>query len=244
VSAERRFPQRDAVDDKRDILELLFELPGSGMALFTTRLHGNLSCVSGEGPEYAKERQDLLCELLNLGWLCSSKQVHGSTVHVIEEISGSGGTLLAVAADAHVTQLRRLGAMVLTADCLPVALGCRGAVAMVHAGWRGLAAGVLQRSVSAMRGLVNDQPILAVVGPGAGVCCYEVGAEVLAAFPSAPRHGRHLDLRAIASQQLLDAGVSEVRHGDACTVCNCEWFFSHRREAHHAGRQAGIVWLS
>ncbi len=134
--------------------------------------------------------------------------------------------------------------MVLAADCLPVALGRDGAVAMLHAGWRGLAAGVLEEGVSALRALGGDeQQIVAVVGPGAGVWGYEVGVEVEDAFAGAHLHGRRLDLRAIAEERLRGAGVAEVSHVDACTICD-ERFFSHRREGARAGRQAGIAWLS
>ena len=132
--------------------------------------------------------------------------------------------------------------MVLTADCLPVALGSTRAVAMLHAGWRGLAAGVLEEGVLALRSLGGDEEIAAVIGPGAGACCYEVGAEVHAALTGGRRRAS-IDLRAIARRRLLAAGVSEVRDVDACTICDAR-FFSHRREGQRAGRQAGVAWLS
>ena len=131
----------------------------------------------------------------------------------------------------------------MAADCLPVALGSTGAVAIVHAGWRGLAAGVLEVGVTALRKLADDAPIEAIVGPCAGVCCYEVGAEVHAAFGGAHRVGRHIDLRAIAHERLATAGVGRVRDVQACTICD-ERFFSYRREGARAGRQAGVAWLS
>jgi polyphenol oxidase len=131
---------------------------------------------------------------------------------------------------------------VLTADCLPVALGCPRAVAMLHAGWRGLAAGVLEQGVSALAELAGSQPIAAVIGPGAGACCYEVGQEVHAALTGEARAGR-IDLRAIARRRLLAAGVAEVRDAAICTICDAR-FFSHRRDGAVAGRQAGVAWLS
>ena len=82
----------------------------------------------------------------------------------------------------------------------------------------------------------------AVVGPGAGPCCYSVGSEVHTALTGAPREGP-IDLRAIVRGRLLAAGVGEVRDVEACTICD-ERFFSHRREGEHAGRQAGVAWLS
>jgi YfiH family protein len=146
-------------------------------------------------------------------------------------------------ADGHACAARRVAAMVLAADCLPVVLGAQGAVAALHAGWRGLAAGVLEEGVRALRDVGGRGEIVAVLGPCAGVCCYEVGEEVHAAFAGAHRRGRLLDLRAIAAERLVAAGVSEVREGvDACTICD-ERFFSHRREGERAGRQAAVAWL-
>jgi hypothetical protein len=85
--------------------------------------------------------------------------------------------------------------------------------------------------------------IVAIVGPGAGACCYEVGPEVHRAFGDAHRHWRNIDLQAIAHERLRDAGVAEVRAVRACTICD-ERFFSYRREGARAGRQAGVAWLS
>jgi hypothetical protein len=235
------------------------ELPGGAQALFTSRAHGNLSTQTGEGHARGRAARDRLCEELGLGWLCASRQVHGSTVQRLREIAGSGGEAVAMDADGHATALAGVGVMALTADCLPVALGAetnRGGaiVAMAHAGWRGLAAGVLEESVRALRELGATGPIEAVVGPCAGVCCYEVGEEVHAAFAgqaglggagSAPeeyRRGKNIDLRAIARNKLLAAGVARVSHAEACTVCD-ERFFSHRRQGKAAGRQAGIAWV-
>ena len=224
-------------------MNALHELPGGGRALFTDRAAGNLSTGTGLGHEHGLERRAEVCELLGLSWLCSCAQVHGKDINVIDRIAGAGGTPVQVRADGHVTRLRGLGAMILTADCLPVALGCEGAVAAVHAGWRGLAAGVLEQGVSALEQLGDGGQIIAIVGPGAGPCCYEVGEEVHAAFSGAHRHGRRIDLRAIARERLLGAGVAEVRDVHACTICD-ESLFSHRREGARAGRQAVVAWLS
>jgi YfiH family protein len=230
------------------------ELPGGARALFTSRAHGNLSTQAGDRHAHGRAARDRLCEELGLDWLCAGRQVHGSTVQRVYELDGRGGEPVAIDADGHATTLARVGATVLTADCLPVALGAvaegiggegRGAVvAMAHAGWRGLAAGVLEEAVHALRELGATGPIEAVVGPCAGVCCYEVGEEVHAAFgtPGEYRRGKSIDLRAIARDKLLAAGVGSVSHADACTICD-ERFFSHRRQGRTAGRQAGIAWI-
>jgi hypothetical protein len=167
--------------------------------------------------------------------------VHGSVVARVGEDDDHRGAPR-VEADGQATALRRVGVMVLSADCLPVALGSPGAVAMLHAGWRGLAAGVLEQGVLALRELDGSDEIVAVIGPGAGACCYEVGPEVHTALTGTSRRGP-IDLRALARRRLLAAGVEEVREVSACTICDRR-FFSHRREGERAGRQAGVAWLS
>jgi YfiH family protein len=223
------------------------ELPGNARVLFTSRAHSNLSTQTGDGHEHGREARDTLCDELGLDWLCASRQVHGTFVQRVGMVAGKRGEAVAIDADGHATTLLGVGTMVLTADCLPVALGSDGAVAMVHAGWRGLAAGVLEEGVAALRDLGTDGPIEAVVGPGAGVCCYEAGPEVHAAFgqdsPDAPhRDGKNIDLRGIARERLLATGVAHVHDADACTICD-ERFFSHRREGARAGRQGAVAWL-
>ncbi len=226
--------------------ELCFELPGGARALFTTRASGNLSTLAGEDHEDGLRRRAEMCERLGLRWLCASRQIHGTDVHVARRLERAGGAPVPIDADGHATTLRELGTMVLTADCLPVALGAPGAVAMVHAGWRGLAAGVLEEGVRTVRELAGeDERIVAIVGPGAGPCCYEVGAEVHEALAHAHARGRdrRIDLRGIARERLERAGVRRVREVELCTICDAR-FFSHRREGARAGRQAGVAWLS
>jgi YfiH family protein len=240
-------------------MSIRHELPGDAQVLFTSRAHGNLSTQTGDGHEHGRAARDRLCEELGLDWLCASRQVHGSTVQRVSEIAGSGGEAVRLDADGHTTALSGVGVMVLTADCLPVALGAErddgaAVVAMAHAGWRGLAAGVLEEAVCALHELGATGPVEAVVGPCAGICCYEVGEEVHAAFvsqagrdgarctPEEYRRGKNIDLRAIARDRLLVAGVASVSHAEACTICD-ERFFSHRRQGKAAGRQAGIAWI-
>ncbi|HEV3323535.1 MAG TPA: polyphenol oxidase family protein [Solirubrobacteraceae bacterium] len=166
------------LDDATTDLSLRFELPGGGRALFTTRAEGNLSTMRGPGHEHGRHERDRLCEQLGLRWLCASRQVHGTAVHRVVSAIGCGGAPVAIDADGHATALRDVGAMVLVADCLPVIVGSEGAVAALHAGWRGLAGGVLEEGVRAVRELGGEGEIAAVVGPGARGCCYEVGEEV------------------------------------------------------------------
>jgi polyphenol oxidase len=242
---------------------LCFDLPGGGHALFTTRAQGNLSSVGGDGHEHGCQARERLCAQLGLRRLARGYQVHGTTVLRIRtdtDIPAHGSAardpVIAqppVKADGHATSVAGIGVMALAADCLPVALGSHGAVAMIHAGWRGLAAGVLEEGVLALGDLGGEGDIAAVIGPGAGPCCYEVGPEVHAAFASGnatldpgafveARAGSPLDLKALARERLLAAGVDRVHDVGLCTICD-ERFFSYRRESTHAGRQAGIAWL-
>jgi copper oxidase (laccase) domain-containing protein len=118
---------------------------------------------------------------------------------------------------------------------------------MVHAGWRGLAGGVLDRGVAVVRELAGPgAPLVAAIGPGAGPCCYEVGPEVHAVFADLPgaRRGENLDLVAIARTRLAAAGVDQVHAVGLCTICEPQSFFSHRRDRGVTGRQAGLAWLT
>ena len=142
---------------------------------------------------------------------------------------------------------------VLTADCLPVLLCDTGGtrVGVAHAGWRGLAGGVLESAVERMS--VDPRQQLAWLGPGIGTDAYEVGAEVMEAFISvdpaaaqgfsANARGRwQADLYGLARQRLRAAGVEAIYGGGKCTHTGSERFFSHRREA-PCGRMATLIWL-
>jgi YfiH family protein len=227
-------------------------MPGGGHVLFTTRVHGNLSSVGGVDAEHGLQARERLRRQIGVKRLQRGYQVHGTTVlcsHTDTDFPAQDSAIAQppVEADGQATSVAGIGAIVLIADCLPVALGSAGAVAIVHAGWRGLAAGVLEEGVRALRELGGEGDLVAVIGPGAGPCCYEVGEEVHAAFGGAHRaqgpHTRNIDLKAIARDRLLAAGVSEVRDLAACTICD-ERFFSHRREGARAGRQGAVAWLS
>jgi polyphenol oxidase len=158
-------------------------------------------------------------------------------------------------ADGLVTADPGVVLAVLTADCAPVLLADPGAgvVGAVHAGWRGLAAGVVEAGVAAMAELGADPgATIGLVGPAAGGCCYEVGPEVREAvggrYPAAlatTRDGRPaLDPAAGAAQALEGAGTGQVRVAGECTIDLGERFFSHRRGHGRTGRQAGLIALA
>jgi YfiH family protein len=232
----------------------LFEFPGGGLATFTGRAQGNMSSVGGEGAEHGLEARERLRKTLGVRRLVRGYQVHGTVVGRVfangerPELAGNAFECEdsteqpTFEADGHALAAQGLSAMVLTADCIPVTLGAQGAVAALHAGWRGLAAGVLEEGLRALREVGGRGDVVAVVGPCAGACCYEVGEEVHAAFAGAHRDGRLIDLRAIAHERLIEAGVAQVLDFEACTICD-ERFFSHRREGTRAGRQAGLAWI-
>jgi polyphenol oxidase len=169
------------------------------------------------------------------------RQVHGAAVRRATEPPGPARP--AAGEDGQATALRGHPALVFVADCLPVLLAADGAVAAIHAGWRGMAAGILAEGVAALRDVGGTGPVTALIGPGARGCCYEVGEEVHAAFAGydARRGERNLDLPAIAAAKLAEAGA-EVHDAGLCTMCWFGLFFSHRRDGGVTGRQAGVVW--
>jgi len=142
--------------------------------------------------------------------------------------------------DGHVVSEPGLAPLVLTADCLPVALHGPGGVAMLHCGWRGLAAGIVAAGAEAVGAAA------AAIGPGIGPCCYEVGDEVLGAFAGLGEGvaaGRMLDLAEVARRLLREAGVERIEAAGLCTSCEPELFFSHRRDAGRTGRQGSLAWI-
>jgi len=233
---------------------IAIELPGA-RALFTTRRGGcsagpyaslNLGLATADDPQCVRRNRRALERLVGVS-LLHGRQVHGTVVARRTRPPSQRDLQAPVPADGQATSLRGLAPAVLTADCLAVAIAGEGAVAVVHAGWRGLAGGVIAEGVRAVRELGAGGPLAAAIGPGAGGCCYEVSAEVLAAlsaYPQARRGQRRLHLAAIAAAQLRAAGVEEVHDVDLCTICAPRGlFFSHRRDRGLTGRQAGIAWL-
>jgi YfiH family protein len=227
---------------------IAIELDGA-RALFTTRRGGcsrgayaslNLGRFTDDDPAAVEANRALLERALRVRFLYG-RQVHGARIALRASADGQPEE-----ADGQATAVPGLAPLVLTADCLPVAIAARGAVAMVHAGWRGLERGVIAAGVRAVRELGGKGPLSAAIGPGAGGCCYEVGEDVLAVFgdSGAVRDERKLDLKALAAMQLRQAGVEQVHDVALCTICSDpSLFYSHRRDRGVTGRQAGIAWL-
>lgn len=180
-------------------------------------------------------------------WL---QQVHGVAV-VRPELSSVQGD--AVVADAAYSCMPKTVCTVMTADCLPL-LVCDKAgqeVAAIHAGWRGLAAGVIEQTLQHFQAKASD--IMVWLGPAIGPASFEVGAEVRAAFIQQQAaaaaafkvhcHGKYLaDIYLLARQRLATLGISAVYGGEYCTYLQAEHFFSYRRDG-QTGRMASAIWL-
>ncbi|MGD9737271.1 MAG: polyphenol oxidase family protein [Solirubrobacterales bacterium] len=225
-------------------------------AAFTTRLGGvseppfdslNLGVLTDDDESAVRENRRRLAAALGLdpGQVPIGLQVHGAEI-IRHERPQSPSPFAAPGsplpeADGHLVTAPGLTPLVFVADCLPIALlGPRG-LALLHCGWRPLAAGILAKG-AAMVGATE-----AAIGPGIGPCCYEVGDEVMAAFADLGEGiaaGRMLDLAEVARRLLAAAGVGRVESAGLCTSCESELFFSHRRDRGRTGRQAGLAWLN
>ena len=206
-------------------------------ALVTTRALGDM-----KGEEARRRLRALLpAEPV---WL---RQVHGTAV--VDASSAPPGT----AADASLAREKNVVCTVMAADCMPVLLADeRGAVvAIAHAGWRGLSAGVLEAAIAAMA--VPAAGIVAWLGPAIGPDVYEIGEEVRAAFVDRdaraaaafrPTRAGHwnLDLYAVARQRLAAQGVARVFGGGFCTLSDTARFFSYRRDK-ASERMAAAIWI-
>jgi len=231
--------------------------PARVRALISTRNGGvsaapfdtlNLATHVGDDPAAVARNRERLRRRARLPaephWL---EQVHGCAV---ADLDGSAAPRCA---DASVTSTPGEVCAVLTADCLPVLLCNREGtrVAAAHAGWRGLAGGVIEATVDAVG--AEGRSVLAWLGPAIGPAAFEVGDEVRAAFvahdPDAATafvpngHGRWLaDIYRLARRRLDARGVGFVGGGGYCTITEADRFFSYRRDG-HTGRMASLIWI-
>jgi YfiH family protein len=221
---------------------IIWDVPGYDVA-YTTRIGGvsdgvyaslNLTVGTGDAPDRVEENRRLACESLGLDVdrLAFNRQVHSPTVHRAH--AGARGER----GDGLWTDEAGLPMLAMSADCLPIAIarteGDR-ALAVLHAGWRGLSEGVVGAGVAAL----GDGAKAAVVGPAIGPCCYEVGPEVSSLFDEDLTRDRKLDLWAAAERALRAAGVERVERVELCTRDHPDLFFSHRR----SGRARGVQGL-
>lgn len=241
-----------------DLIRPEWPAPANVQAVFTTRQGGvsqgvyqglNLGLHVADDPQLVVQNRQLLAQQLALPaapiWL---EQVHGTDVLKAETTFATPPQ-----ADAAVTTTVGLPLTVMTADCLPV-LFCNKAgsvVATAHAGWRGLCAGVLEKTIAAMQ--VAPDEILAWIGPAIGPTAFEVGDEVKAAFVAhdpqaeaafvAHQDKWLADLFMLARQCISAAGVSAIYGGNQCTFSDAQQFYSYRRDG-QTGRMAGLIWIT
>jgi len=231
--------------------------PGYAVA-FSTRDGGvsegdfsslNLGLLTEDAPERVVENRRRLCEERGLdperGTM--AYQVHAARVEEAQPYGLVTPGTRYPACDGLVTSERGLALMLVTADCLPIALARTNGVpriAVLHAGWRGLLAGIAAQGVEALCGKASA----AAIGPGIGPCCYEVEEDV--AGPFRYRFGDevapdgHLDLPLAAELALREAGVTRIERSPHCTSCEPELFFSHRRDHGRTGRQGVVAALA
>jgi YfiH family protein len=237
-------------------------MPSGVRGGFTTRAGGvsrgtfaslNLGATSGDEGDAVRTNRDALAEVCGFDAprAVTLVQVHGVDVIEVGVAGGGGrftGSLAGIAdADGCVTSARGVALLAQGADCVPVLLwnaeGSRAAA--IHAGWRGLVAGVLGNAVAAM----GQGQIAAAIGPCIGPCCYPVDEALRASmahrFGGEVVVGDAVDLRAAARRALGAAGVddSDIADVPGCTSCDHERFFSYRRDGARTGRQAGVIWL-
>ena len=193
----------------------------------------NLTRGTGDDPDRVEENRRIACDALGLASsrLSFNRQVHSPTVH---RAGGRGEP-----GDGLWSDEPGQAMLAMSADCLPIAVartdGPR-ALAVLHAGWRGLSEGVVAAGVSAL----GDGPKAAIVGPAIGPCCYEVGDEVSSLFDDDLTVDRKLDLWTAAERALRAAGVGSVERVDVCTRDHPDLYFSHRRDGRARGVQ-GVI---
>ncbi|MFT4249215.1 MAG: peptidoglycan editing factor PgeF [Pseudomonas sp.] len=229
---------------------------GGSQAPFDHFNLGNRSAADGDDPAQVQRNRDELALLAGLPspphWL---RQVHGTGVLRFDAPPLARDIEAEPVADAAVTSVPGVVLAILTADCLPVVFAAADGseVGAAHAGWRGLADGVLERTVEAMH--AAPERLQAWLGPAAGTQAYEIGEEVFHAFVDAdpgaqaafaatrPGHWT-VDLYALARRRLLAAGLpaGAVHGGGLCTICDSQRFFSHRRDR-RSGRMATLAWI-
>jgi YfiH family protein len=236
-----------------------WEAPGPYRVAFSTRVGGvsdgdfeslNLGILTEDDPARVVENRTRLCRAVGadpdgatMAW-----QRHGATVTRARPRGIVTPGTVYDHCDGLWSDEPGRAMLLLTADCIPIALarsdGEAPAVGILHAGWRGLLAGLVATGVRA----IGARDLVAAIGPSIGPCCYEVGEEVATPFREAfgddvVRNGK-LDLWTSAERALRAAGCEHVERFDICTSCDAERFFSHRRDNGKTGRQGVIAYVT
>ena len=249
LEPEERLPEQPELID--------WDAPGPYRVAFSTRRGGvsrdpfstlNIGLSTDDEPERVLENRRRLCaavgadpRVATMAW-----QQHGSRVVRATATGILGPSNQFERCDGLWSSEPGLAMGLITADCLPIAIGRSDgepALCVLHAGWKGLLSGIVESGVSALGG----GAFAAAIGPGIGPCCYEVGAEVARPFRAAfgedvVEDGR-LDLWTVAERALQDAGCDAVERSDLCTACDAGRFFSHRRDRGLTGRQGVLGYV-
>jgi polyphenol oxidase len=241
-----------------DVEVVEWQAPGPYRVAFSTRLGGvsegafaslNLGILTEDNPASVVENRMRLCGAVGadpdgatMAW-----QRHGSTVTRARPRGIVTPGTVYDHCDGLWSDVPGRAMLLLTADCIPIAIARADndapALGILHAGWRGLLAGLVGTGVRAL----GAPGLAAAIGPSIGPCCYEVGEEVATPFREAfgddvVRDGK-LDLWTSAERALRAAGCEHVERFDLCTSCDAERFFSHRRDNGKTGRQGVIAYV-
>lgn len=217
----------------------------------------NVGSSVGDDALAVAENHRLIFEALNVSPsdVVTAHQVHGT--HIAVARKGDGGRRFP-ATDAIISNIPGLVLMLRFADCVPIMLydPTHEAIGLVHAGWRGLARGIIRQTLLQMSEVYNSraEDIIAGIGPSIGPCCYTVGPEVATQmkfacggsddFIQRSSDGPlYLDLWETSRYQLMDMGVHRIEVAAICTSCRVDEFFSYRAEGEHTGRFAALLGL-
>jgi len=215
----------------------------------------NVGRLVGDDAAAVEANHRLIYATLNISGkqVVTARQVHGNNVAIV---SAADGDTVVPETDGLITSTCGLSLMLRFADCLPIFLydPQNRAIGLAHAGWRGTAARIAERMVSAMVEVVGSEPskMIAGLGPAVGPCCYEVGPDVAdllrpslkdwqAAVLPAAKDAYHVDLWEANRQQLMQVGLTNVEVSHLCTACHTDEFFSHRAEKESSGRFAAVM---
>ncbi len=236
--------------------EALDRIPGFVHAFATRRSDRNdFTLGPASNPLVQMNRDRFLAAIGATGWpLMKLMQVHSGTVLPMEDTSAAGEP---IQGDAAVTALQGIALGIQTADCLPILIADNRAraVAAIHAGWRGTAVRIAQNAITRLRENFGIDPkdLTAAIGPHIGVCCYEVGPDVLESFTDSSvfeqRAGwakAHLNLAEANRRQLMESGVPEeqIEISSLCTKCRGDLFYSYRRDGTKAGRMLSVIGIA
>jgi YfiH family protein len=235
--------------------EALSRVPGIIHAFSTRRSERRdltLGPHSSSDPRVQINRIRFLAAVEAPGWpIMKLKQVHSG---VVADMDDSSAATDAVEGDASVTAIKGVMLGVQTADCVPILIvdACGRAVAAIHAGWRGTASRIAESTVARLRAKFSIDPkdLIASIGPHIGVCCYEVGNDVVdaiaypALFEYKPEWTRpHLNLAEANRRQLVNSGLvdRQVEISSLCTRCREDLFHSYRRDGKKTGHMLSVI---